>query len=263
MLLLYIKTALRQLVLPPAGLLLLGFAGLLLLRRRPRLGRILIAFALGSLWLISVPLISDSIVLLAQYYPALDLSRLEGAQAIAILGGGATHAVSPTYGGGPTAGPGLLDKLAYGAYISRRTGLPILITGYRNESDAMQATLRTNFDIQPRWIDRDAYDTFENARNAAALFRHDGIQRIVLITTTVHMRRAVREFAATGLTVLPAPMDVLERESRGMQDFLPNAMALLRSYDATYELIGEPVRQILAATHARRQQPPGGSAGSR
>ena len=46
MLLLHIKTALRELVLPPACLLLLGFAGLLLLPRRPRLGRILIAWDL-------------------------------------------------------------------------------------------------------------------------------------------------------------------------------------------------------------------------
>jgi uncharacterized SAM-binding protein YcdF (DUF218 family) len=256
MALLYLKTLLRQLLLPPAGPLLVGFAGLLLLRRRPRLARVLIGFALGFLWLISTRLISHSIVMLAQSYPALDQSRLDGAQAIAILGGGVTHAVSPAYGGAPAAGPELLDKLAYGAYLSRRADLPILITGYRAESDAMQATLHTNFDIQPRWIDRDAYDTFENARNAAALFRHDGIERIILITTSVHMRRSVREFAATGLTVLPAPTDSLENTPHGVDDLVPTARALLQSYEAIYELIGEPVRQILAATHARRQIDP-------
>jgi len=255
-LLLYLKTLLRQLLLPPAGPLLVGFAGLLLLRRRPRLARVLIGLALGFLWLISTRLISDSIVMLAQSYPALDLSRLGGAQAIAILGGGVTLAVSPAYGGGPAAGPELLDKVVYGAYLSRRANLPILITGYGAESDAMQATLQRNFDIQPRWIDRDAYDTFGNARNAAALFRQDGVERVILITTTVHMRRAVREFAATGLTVLPAPTDLLEKTPHGVGDFVPSARALMRSYEAIYEVSGDPVRRLLAATHARRQLDP-------
>jgi len=256
MVLLYLKSLLRQLILPPGGPLLVAFAGLLLLPRRPRLARVLIALTLGSLWLISTPLISDGIVSLAQCCPPLDLSRLDGAQAIVILGGAVSRAVSPEYGGGPTAGPQLMDKLAYGAYVSRRTGLPILITGFDYETDAMQSTLRTNFDVQARWLDRDAYDTYQNARNAAALLQRDGVQRVVLITMATHMRRSVREFAATGLTVLPAPVDILVRRPRGLWDFVPTAWALLQSYQAIYELIGEPARQILAATHARRQQSP-------
>jgi uncharacterized SAM-binding protein YcdF (DUF218 family) len=258
LLLLHLKTVLRELVLPPAGLLLLGIAGLLLLRRRPRLGRILITLALGCLWLISMPLISNAIVRFAQAYPPLDLSRLGGAQAIVILGGGVSRVVSPEYGGGPAAGPGLMDRLAYGAYLSRRSGLPILITGFGYETDAMQSTLRTNFDIQPRWIDRDAYDTFQNARNAAALLRSDGIERVVVITRATHMRRSVRELAATGLIVLPAPMDIVAEKPLGIGDFVPSTWALLESYEAIYELIGEPVGEFLAATNARRQQPSGG-----
>ena len=117
--------------------------------------------------------------------------------------------------------------------------------------------------FQPRWIDRDAYDTFQNARNAAALLRRDGIERVILVTMAVHMRRSVREFAATGLTVLPAPMDIQAQRPRGVGNYVASPAALIRSYEAIYELIGEPVRQILDATHARRQQPPGGGADAR
>jgi hypothetical protein len=35
--------------------------------------------------------------------------------------------------------------------------------------------------------------------------------------------------------------------------YLPDAMALVRSSLATYELLGEPVRELLALTHLRRQ----------
>jgi len=252
-LLLHLKTVLRELVLPPAGLLLPGIAGLLLLRRRPRLGRSLIAFALVTLWLLSTPLIADAVVSLAESYPPLDLSRLESAEAIAILGGGVSRPVSPEYGGAPSAAAGLMDKLAYGAYVSRRTGLPILITGFGYETDAMQSTLRTIFDIQPRWIDRNAYDTFQNARNSAVLLRGAGIERVILITAATHMRRSVNEFVAAGLTVVPAPVDILAPRPPALGIYFPSAMALLRSSEAIYELIGEPVRRILAATHARRQ----------
>jgi hypothetical protein len=34
--------------------------------------------------------------------------------------------------------------------------------------------------------------------------------------------------------------------------FLPDAQALVRSYHATYELLGEPVRELLALSHLRR-----------
>ena len=35
---------------------------------------------------------------------------------------------APEYGG-PAAGPGLLERLSYGAYVARRTGLPVLVSG--------------------------------------------------------------------------------------------------------------------------------------
>jgi uncharacterized SAM-binding protein YcdF (DUF218 family) len=254
MLLLYLKTILRQLLLPPAGPLLTTLAGLLLLRRRPRLARALIILGLGSLWLMSTPLISDAITMFAQHYPPLDPRQSLGAQAIVILGGGGHRDVAPEYGGRASADSELLEKLVYGAWLARQTGLPILITGNDAETVAMHATLRRNFDIEPRWVDLDAYDTFQNARNAAALLRHDGVERIILVTRATHMFRSVHEFEATGLTVLPAATDMRVRRPLRAWDLLPSADALSRSYESAYELIGEPVRVLLAVTHLRRQQ---------
>jgi hypothetical protein len=39
----------------------------------------------------------------------------------------------------------------------------------------------------------------------------------------------------------------------GVLRFVPNPDALLRSHAAIYEMVGEPVRLFLAATHLRRQ----------
>jgi len=248
----FAKTALKSLLLPPMGLLLLATIGALLLRRRPRLARVLLAFGLGSLWLLSLPVTADALSRLSEHYPPLDLTQPTQAQAIVILGGGGERAFAPEYGG-PAAEPLLLERLAYGAYVAGRTGLPVLVTGYGIEAIAMRDTLARNFGITVHWVEDRAYDTFENARNSARLLRAAGVQRIVLVTSAAHLWRAAHEFTTAGLEVVPAPAGVLALREEGLARYLPSGTALLRSYGATYELLGEPVRQLLSATHLRRQ----------
>jgi uncharacterized SAM-binding protein YcdF (DUF218 family) len=246
------KTLLRNLLLPPASPLLLAVVGMLLLRRRPRLARVLLAAGIGSLWLLSLPVVADALVRLTMHYPPLDLAQATQAQAIVILGGGGQRAYAPEYGG-PAAEPVLLERLAYGAFIARRTGLPVLVTGNGIDADAMRATLARNFGIQVHWLDDRAYDTFEDARNSAQLLHSDGVQRIVLVTSASHLWRAAHEFTAAGLAVVPAPVGMLSARDVGPQRYLPDVPALGRSYAAGYELLGEPVREFLALTHWRRQ----------
>ena len=69
----YLKTLLRNLMLPPAGPLLLAIAGALLLRRRPRLARVLLTVGLGSLWLFTLPVVADALTRLASHFPPLDI----------------------------------------------------------------------------------------------------------------------------------------------------------------------------------------------
>jgi uncharacterized SAM-binding protein YcdF (DUF218 family) len=248
----YLKTLLRNLMLPPAGPLLLAIAGALLLRRRPRLARVLLTVGLGSLWLFTLPVVADALTRLASHFPPLDITLPLDAQAIVILGGGGQRAYAPEYGG-PSAEPLLLERLAYGAYIAHRSGLPLLVTGSGIEAYAMRATLARNFGLSVRWIDDSAFDTFDNARNSARLLRADGVHRIVLVSSATHLWRATHEFTAAGLQVIPAPAGVPARRDEGMYRYLPEPMALVRSYMATYELLGEPVRELLALTHLRRQ----------
>jgi len=253
----YTKTVLKDLLLPPAGPLLLAMIAALALRCWPRLSRLLLACGLLCLWLLCLPSVADELARVIQRYPPLDLSRPSGARAILILGGGGQHEDEPEYGG-PAAGPYLLEKLAYGAYVARRTGLPILVTGWHGEAAAMRDSLQRNFGLSPRWVDAQAYDTFENARNAAHILRAAGVQRVILVTTSLHMWRASQECRAAGLSVVPAPMAVQGPPERSNQlavlDYIPDAQALVRSTAALYELLGEQVRVFLAATHLRRQQ---------
>ncbi|HWY94849.1 MAG TPA: YdcF family protein [Steroidobacteraceae bacterium] len=249
--LLRFKTLLKGLILPPSGPILLAALGVFLIKRRPLLARICLILGLGSLWLLSTPLVSDALSHLAEHYPPLDLQSTVGAQAIVILGGGGQRAFAPEYGG-PAADPVLLERLSYGAYIAGKTGLPILVTGFHEEADAMRDTLRRNFGVDARWVDDQAYDTFQNARNSVRLLQADGVHRIVLVTRATHMWRSVREFSDAGVEVVPAPVGILAPRDIGFSYYLPNPDALLRAHSAVYELLGEPMRAFLAASHLRR-----------
>lgn len=251
LLLKYCKTVLRCLILPPAGPLLIALIGLILMKRAPRLGRGLVIVAVASLWLMSTPIVADRLVNLSERYPALDLSAPTGAQAIVILGGGGQRDFAPEYGG-PEAEPYLLERIAYGAYVAQKTGLPILVTGFHGEADAMRATLQRHFGIQAQWVDDQSYDTFENARNSVRMLKADGLDRIVLVTRATHLWRSAHEFTDAGIQVVPAPVGILSERDRLPFSFLPDPQALSRSRDAIYEWLGDLVRRALAATHLRR-----------
>jgi uncharacterized SAM-binding protein YcdF (DUF218 family) len=251
--LLRLKTLLKNMILPPAGPLLVAILGAFLIGRRPRLARACLAIGLGSLWLMSTPVVSDALTGLAEAYPPLDFSSAAGAQAIVILGGGGQRWIAPEYGA-PAAEPLLLERLSYGAYVAHKTGLPVLVTGFRMEAVAMRDTLQRNFGVDTRWVDDEAHDTFENARNSVRLLSAAGVKRIVLVTRATHMRRSVQEFIAAGIQVVPAPVGMLARRELGLTRFVPNPDALLRTHSALYELLGEPVRIFLSATHLRRHE---------
>jgi uncharacterized SAM-binding protein YcdF (DUF218 family) len=250
MLLLRLKTLLKGIILPPAGPLLLAIVGVLLIKRRPRLARTCLILGLGSLWLLSTPVVSDAVMRLAEHYPPLDLRSTAGAQAIVILGGGGFRVFAPEYGG-PAAEPLMLDRLSYGAYIAGKTGLPILVTGFHLEAGAMRGTLARNFGVDPRWVDDQSYDTFENARNSVRLLQASGVRRVILVTHATHMWRSVHEFTAAGIEVVPAPAGARAQREFGTSRYVPNPDALLRAHGAIYELLGEPVRAFLAASHLR------------
>lgn len=245
-----LRIVLRTLILPPACLLILGFIGLLLARRYRGLGTTLAALALAGLWLLSTPVIADGLERMTEHYPALDLSGRVSAQAIVILGGGLYRAYAPEYGG-PAPEYALYDRLAYGAYVARRTGLPVLVTGKGLEAVTMKVSLARDFGVQAKWMDDRAQDTYDNARDSARILRAAGITDVVLVTSDTHLWRAAHEFEAAGLGIVPAPVDVWAPRDVGGLRYVPRPTALLQSYEAVYELVGEGMRDLLVTTHLR------------
>ncbi len=252
----WFKAVAHTLLLPPDGLMILAILGAVLLAlRRRRSGWTCLIISLGLWWVLSTSIVADGLTWLVEGYPAFDPGRPTTAQAIVILGGAGSRDHAPEYGGQPAVELDLLERINYGARLSRLTHLPILVTSDPQNVQAMAVSPARDFQLPPRWVDPKSHDTFENARNSAAMLRADHVSSILLVTNSTHMLRSVREFAATGLTVTAAPVQMHTVHDGPPFLYLPSTEGMQRSNRAIYELVGERVRELLAALHLRRQQP--------
>jgi uncharacterized SAM-binding protein YcdF (DUF218 family) len=108
----------------------------------------------------------------------------------------------------------------------------------------MQATLKRDFGLEARFLERRSRTTRENARATAALLAPLWIRNVVLVTSAIHMRRAVAEFEAAGVVVIPAPVGGTLAAGGGLGAWLPKPAALARSRDALYELAAVLVARL-------------------
>lgn len=87
-------------------------------------------------------------------------------------------------------------------------------------------------------LERESLDTKQNATNTARLLEQRGIQRALLVTSALHMRRALWEFDRAGAVVEPAPVDFVGVSRQGLTSFLPSASALGETHAAMHEVLG-------------------------
>lgn len=223
----------------PLNLLILGGGGLYLLRSRRVLGTWLIGLSLAGLAVLSVPVVSNALLDALKPQPA----QFDGseADAIVILGGGIIPE-SLEYDG-PTVGSYTLERVRYGAWLARKLGKPILVTGGNPaggeaEGRVMRDTLEREFGVKVRWVEDQSENTRENARLSFALLKQDGIRRIYLVSNAWHLARAIPEFEREGLKVVAAGTGYSAPGNDKLMNFIPNAKALNSSNIALHEGIG-------------------------
>ena len=83
-----------------------------------------------------------------------------------------------------------------------------------------------------RWLETQSRDTNENAVRTLAMLNGEGIQRIVLVTHGLHMRRALEDFerakqnSNSRIAVQPAPMGMEAPMPLGAVDWMPTSERL-------------------------------------
>ena len=234
------KKIILSLFLPPLGPIILTIVGLALAQYRRNIGRILVGFSLTALVSLSTPWLAGYLMSGLQKFPPIDSSQLAKCQAIVVLGGG-IYRDAPEYGS-DTIGFVSLERLRYALYLRKLSGLPILATGGAPEGGvaeavAMRKSAEDEFGSQIQWIEVQSMDTSSSARLSASLMKEQGVKRIALVSHAWHLPRAVANFEAVGLEVVPAPMGFL-RSSVDALAFLPSASALAASSRALHEWLG-------------------------
>lgn len=239
----FVTNSIAAFLLPPLSLLLLLAAGIYLLKRRHKLGRMLILAAFALLWIASTPYFAEGALhLLEGQTSPLDYSAQQ-AEAIVILGGG-TYFHAPEYSGQDTISDATLVRLRYGAKLQRETGKPILVTGGNplgnsiSEAQQMRDVLEQDFRVPVRWTEDESDNTFDNARNSFRILQQADIRKIYLVTHAWHMPRAASVFRRAGFEVVEAPTAFTTRYRTDLLTFLPQSLALEDSRIFLHEIIG-------------------------
>ncbi|MBP6802394.1 MAG: YdcF family protein, partial [Zoogloea sp.] len=192
-LLFWLKKLTAVMLLPPVLPLIPIVIGLLLVRSRPRLGKLLAWSGVVINLLLITPFSVSWLVSQVEYPQTLDEAAARGAQAIVVLGAGRrTHA--PEFGG-ETVNRLALERLRYAAKLARSSGLPLLVSGGAPHGDTaeallMQRVLAEDYGVRARWVESASRDTRENADFSAVHLEAAGVRRVLLVTHAMHMKRA-------------------------------------------------------------------------
>jgi uncharacterized SAM-binding protein YcdF (DUF218 family) len=236
---------LSLLVYPLSQALLLCFLALVLVYLDlRRLALVSLGFAVAWLYLASTGIVADRLMAsLEKDQRPRALSVIPQADVIVVLGGatrGDTHWSSL---GDLTA---QADRLVHATQLFKAGKAPrVLVSGgaprgARSEAELMEQLLAV-MGVPRRAVLRESEsrDTHDNARFSGILLRGKGLERILLVTSAFHMRRAKALFLAEGLDVIPAPTDFQRLVSKPpVPRWLPTVQDLQRSTLALREHVG-------------------------
>lgn len=243
-----IVKALASILLPPTGLIVLGILGTGLLLIWRKLGLWLVAISLISLLLSSLPAVAAMLMNTLQTDAPISAAELKekitDADAVVLLAGG-RRTLAEEYGD-DTVGSFSLERSRYAAWVVKRTGLPLIISGGRvrdedrSEADLMRDVLRKEFIVIVDHIEEQSRTTYENAKFTAKFLKQNNLRKIALITHAAHMPRAKAAFEYFDIEVIPAPTAFYGRhQGDGLRRFLPSAYALMITGMAFHEIFGQ------------------------
>lgn len=253
-----LKPTLTALMLPPLPWLLLMLAGGAALRRRPGVGWICLVGSAAGLWLGSTLAVGEALErgLMPSGQPLSradidDLARADRpGTAIVVLGAG-REAFAPEYGR-PSLSRYAIERLRYGLWLSRATGLPVAFSGGTGhaqpdgpaEAEIAAVIAEREFGRPLKWVEAGSRDTHENAVGTVRLLREAGVRRIVLVTHGWHMRRSLQEFERAverqggGLALTPAPIGGATHDVRPWLRWLPSDEGIVLTRQCLREWLG-------------------------
>jgi uncharacterized SAM-binding protein YcdF (DUF218 family) len=230
----------------PTGLVLVGIAvALWLLWRRPRgrgavLAVLCATFVIG--YLLATPLVGRALgLMLASHIQARQLGTEDTPDAIVVLTAGIFD--SGAMGWLPRAET--IQRVAVAYETQRRINLrlPVIISGghtegVQNPSEAKVAAdffSKNRSEITPTELEETSTNTYESALQLAPALNRRGAKNVLLVTSDIHMLRALAIFRAHGIDAIPLPAMSIPHHL-GVVAFLPSIRGLILSTSALYEI---------------------------
>lgn len=250
-------------LMPPGGILLLLLLAFLLFYKMRRFSRFLLGIALILLYLLSTPWIKLQLAAQLEAVPPLsEIPQISEDErtAIVVLGGGRYTAApefkvnSPEGGregalgyGRDVVGKSTMERLRYGAYLHKQSGLPLLVTGGTPldeaipESQLMADSLWHDFGIAEVWQEDQSVNTWEHAQLVPKILKQKGVTTLLLVTHASHMPRSLRVFQQSpemeGTRVIAAPTAFTTRGAmdHGFGLWRPSAGTLSKNVSFLHE----------------------------
>lgn len=240
----------------PLGLIFLLILFALFIRRRPRLQTALLILALLILYIGSNRWVSFMLArsLEWQYLP---LDPVPQADVIVVLGGATESQQFPR----PTVEVNSAgDRVLYAARLYKDGKAPTILLSGGNitwlggrsmtPADEMAEILDlTGVPSQQILLQPKSQNTYEDALFSSAMIKETGAQKVLLVTSAMHMPRSVALFRHQGVDVIPAPTDFTVTQS-GLNSLLapdpqnillnlvPNTSSLSLTTNVMKEYIG-------------------------
>ena len=251
---LFFRKVIEQIIFSPGlFLLLIVLICLLLVLKKKKMALILIFFFFISFYLLStwpgeyllVRTLEDDY----SPYSFEQLSKEEIRDTVMVILSGGMILGSPATGDeGAESGETTLARLYGGYKIYQKLGCDILLSGGSGPGRSNELPIaKVMQDVLLSWgIDKEkiiiedlAKTTLESAEYSLKKLEEEGYQRIILVTSALHMRRSVKCFEKSEIKIIPAPVNyIFEKEPLNILDFLPNAGALSNNFYAIHEWIG-------------------------
>ena len=232
----------------PLGVTLLLLGGALLAARgytfskRRVMG--LVVAALAVLYVFSTPAMGRALgMALAGMVEGREVNPAE-AHGIVVLTGGMVNA-------GPVGwlpSKESYQRLAVGYELQRLLGgrIPVIVSGGYTRGVQAPSEARTTADffaatraqITPTELEEASTDTYESAMQLAPVLAKREAINVFLVTSDVHMLRALATYRARGVDAVPFPALTVLDADMGVRGLLPSPEGLAMTSDALYEIYG-------------------------
>lgn len=198
-------------LLPPAVFFLLFVPLIVSLWRANRRQAVYAAGIMLVMYLFSMPAIGEALVrsLEYRYRPPAAVTG----DVILMLGGGSTRSTPDIDGQGQLSGAAA-NRLLTAVRLHKKTGLPILLSGGRvyagdgNESViARRQMLALGVPADSIIVEGKSRTTIENVQYTRAILSANHYRRPILVTSALHMPRAVMAYRRSHIQVIPYPTD--------------------------------------------------------